>query len=117
MTTQTQTKPAEGNCRWLDIDPVTGNRYLQIDVLTESGWVRQDYEVEEVCEPFKLPVYRLYSLHRKTREIVCYTVTSAHSSKRWTCDCGDATNRRQGQCKHVLSIQKAIPQKTKGLIR
>lgn len=121
MTTQTQIKPAEGNCRWLDIDPVSGNRYLQIDVLTESGWVRQDYEVEIIHpDPSAgryYPQYRLYRLSHRPYGIVCYTVDTDSDDAWWTCDCGDAVNRRQGQCKHIKALIQAIPQKMKGLIR
>jgi hypothetical protein len=54
--------------------------------------------------------YHLYRVDPATKAVVRYTVVVAPSRGRdaepvLSCDCPDATNRRQHACKHVMALR------------
>lgn len=108
MSMTNTAEPAKGNCRWLEWDPVTGNRWLRIEVLTAKGWVVKEYEVEQ-CKDSVPYCYFLWYLN-DLREIDRYIVQTHRREDKWTCTCGDALNRkgRQGNCKHIRALQASL---------
>lgn len=88
---------ATGTFRWLPRDP-DGRPTLEIN--------GQPYSLTKTADG----KWQLSYLSEKF-QMVCRTVTPRQSSiEPWTCDCPDATERRQGACKHARGLRAAMRQ-------
>lgn len=101
----TRTTQASGSVRWLDNDPVTGNKMLRITSQTKAGPVVQDYEVE----PIKPGIWRLWRLDPRTFTLVHYNVRITSHPDTSRCTCPDAQHRGGGcGCKHARGLWAAL---------
>ncbi len=98
MTT-THVQPATGTAEWVANAP-SGRRQLRIEVQTKAGPVVTLHEID----PAGNDRYTLHGVNLKTGEFSRYTVDLRTGS----CDCGDATHRRPGGCKHVRGLAAAL---------